>query len=124
MIIQNEIRFRIIGFASIYYKYQKIKIYYKYIMLLDKYLSFNKKVYIAVLFSGLWIYFRTAQCYEMIPRREFLPVLFVMSWAYLNYYEPLFLPIGLAILVGFPIIKRGIFITSNKHSDTHKADTV
>jgi hypothetical protein len=75
-------------------------------MILDKYLSFTTKVYIALLFSGLWIYFRTAQCYEMIPRHEILPVIFVVSWTYLNYYEPLFLPIGLAILVMYPYAKQ------------------
>jgi hypothetical protein len=75
-------------------------------MILDKYLSFDKKVYIALVFSGLWIYFRTEQCYEMIPRHKIFPVIFVMIWTYLNYYEPLFLPIGLAILVLYPIVKK------------------
>lgn len=73
-------------------------------MFLDKYLSFHQKVYIALIFSGLWIYFRTAQCYEMIPRHEIFPVIFVVGWTYLNYYEPLFLPIGLAVLAIYPIL--------------------
>jgi len=73
-------------------------------MILDKYLSFDTKVYIALVFSGLWIYFRTEQCYEMIPRHKIFPVIFVMIWTYLNYYEPLFLPIGLAVLAVYPII--------------------
>lgn len=73
-------------------------------MFLDNYLSFQKKVYIALFFSGLWVYFRTAKCYEMIPRHEILPVVFVMGWTYLNYYEPLFLPIGLAVLATYPNI--------------------
>ena len=62
-------------------------------------LPWNIKVIISVICSGLWIYFRTAECYNMIPRLHLLPVLFVMVWTYLNYYEPLFLPIGLCILV-------------------------
>lgn len=74
-------------------------------MILDKYLSFNKKVIISVLSAGLWIYFRTAQCYNMIPRLHLFPVIFVMIWAYLNYYEPLFLPIGLLILIGYSFVK-------------------
>jgi hypothetical protein len=74
-------------------------------MILDKYLSFNKKVIISVLSAGLWIYFRTAQCYNMIPRLHLFPVIFVMVWAYLNYYEPLFLPIGLLILIGYSFVK-------------------
>ena len=75
-------------------------------MLLDKFLSFDTKVYIALIFSGLWIYFRTEQCYEMIPRNKIFPVIFVLIWTYLNYYEPLFLPIGLAILAFYPIVKK------------------
>jgi hypothetical protein len=75
-------------------------------MILDKYLSFDTKVYIALVFSGLWIYFRTEQCYEMIPRHKIFPVIFVMIWTYLNYYEPLFLPIGLAALAIYPVIKK------------------
>jgi len=35
----------------------------------------------------------------MIPRRHILPVIFVMGWTYLNYYEPLFLPLGLVVLI-------------------------
>jgi hypothetical protein len=75
-------------------------------MILDKYLSFDTKVYISLIFSGLWIYFRTEQCYEMIPSHKMFPVIFVMGWTYLNYYEPLFLPIGLAILAVYPLLKK------------------
>jgi hypothetical protein len=35
----------------------------------------------------------------MIPRYHILPVVFVMIWAYFNYYEPLSLPIGLSLLI-------------------------
>jgi hypothetical protein len=82
-------------------------------MLLDKYLSFEKKVFIAIICSGLWIYFRTAQCYEMIPRHEIFPVIFVMGWTYLNYYEPLFLPIGLAVLAVYPYVKKQLYQDKN-----------
>lgn len=68
-------------------------------MILDNYLSFDQKVYISVLCSGLWIFLRTSDCYNMIPRMHVFPIFFVMAWTYLNYYEPLFLPIGLSILV-------------------------
>ena len=54
---------------------------------------------ISVLCAGLWIYFRTDQCYVMIPRGHLLPVMFVMVWTYLNYLEPLALPVGLGILI-------------------------
>ena len=76
-------------------------------MIFDKYISFDKKVIFSVLCSGLWIYFRTAKCYEMIPRMHLFPIIFVMTWTYLNYYEPLFLPIGLIILTLYPILMTG-----------------
>lgn len=75
-------------------------------MILDKVISFQTKVIISVICSGLWIYFRTAHCYDMIPRNHWFPVFFVMIWTYLNYYEPLFLPIGLFILVAYTSLKH------------------
>ena len=68
-------------------------------MILDKYISFTTKIIISMICGGLWIYFRTQNCYDMIPRHHIFPVLFVVAWIYLNYYEPLFLPIGLGILM-------------------------
>jgi hypothetical protein len=41
----------------------------------------------------------------MIPRLHIFPVIFVMIWAYLNYYEPLFLPMGLLVLIVYAKIK-------------------
>ena len=70
-------------------------------MILDSIISRDHKIIIAVVSAGIWIYFRTAQCYEMIPRMHIFPVLFVMPWAYINYYEPLALPIGLLILTAY-----------------------
>jgi len=76
-------------------------------MLLDNYLSFRNKVIISVIISGFWIYFRTSDCYNLIPRKHIFPVFFVMIWAYLNYYEPLFLPIGLIIFIVYAkLIKK------------------
>jgi hypothetical protein len=75
-------------------------------MLLDKYLSFEQKVLIAVICAGFWIYFRTSECYGMIPREHVGPVFFVMGWTYLNYYEPLFLPIGLAVLLTYSFVLK------------------
>lgn len=75
-------------------------------MILDKYISFHNKVILSVFISGLWIYFRTSECYSMIPRGHIFPIIFVMFWTYLNYYEPLFLPMGLIILVVYPIVRR------------------
>lgn len=77
-----------------------------YIMLLDDVLNYDQKVLISIICGGLWIYLRTAECYSMIPRLHIFPVLFVCSWIYLNYYEPLFLPIGLAILILYSLYKK------------------
>jgi hypothetical protein len=68
-------------------------------MILDNYLSYHNKVIIAVIASGLWIYFRTAECYAMIPRHSLFACIYVMIWIYLYSYEPLFCPIGLLVLV-------------------------
>jgi hypothetical protein len=70
-------------------------------MLLDKYLTYKQKVIISVICGGLWIYFRTSDNYKMIPRKHIFPIFFVCNWIYLNYYEPLFLPIGLLILIAY-----------------------
>lgn len=79
-------------------------------MILDKYISFDRKVLISVICSGIWIFFRTAKCYEMIPRLNIFPVIFVMTWAYFNYYEPLFLPLGLLVLFIYPHLRLWKFI--------------
>jgi len=42
----------------------------------------------------------------MIPRLHIAPVIFVTGWIYLNYYEPLFLPLGLLVLVAFSMIRN------------------
>ena len=67
-------------------------------MLLDKYLTFKQKIYISLVACAIWIYFRTAECYSMIPRKSLFSVIFVVIWVYINYYEPLVAPIGLTIL--------------------------
>lgn len=67
-------------------------------MILDKYLTFQQKIYISLIACAIWIYFRTAECYSMIPRKSLFSVIFVLIWVYINYYEPLVAPIGLATL--------------------------
>lgn len=73
-------------------------------MILDEYISFHNKVIISILVGGIWIYFRTIECYAFIPNHHIFPVVFVMVWIYLNYYEPLFLPIGLCVLLAFTFL--------------------
>jgi hypothetical protein len=70
-------------------------------MILDNYILYSYKVLISVIASGFWIYFRTSDCYAMIPRQSIFPVVFVMIWVYLNYLDPLFLPLGLLILIAY-----------------------
>jgi hypothetical protein len=70
-------------------------------MILDNYILYSYKVLISVIASGFWIYFRTSDCHAMIPRQSIFPVLFVMIWVYLNYLDPLFLPLGLLILIAY-----------------------
>ena len=75
-------------------------------MILDEYLPFNIKIIIAIISGAVWIYFRTTQCYILLPRRSLLSVLMVSIWIYYNYYEPLFLPIGLAAMVIYYLITK------------------
>lgn len=73
-------------------------------MILDEWLTYDQKVGVAMAAGGLWIFFRTSDCYQMIPRLTLLPVLFVVGWIYLNYYDPLFLPLGLVVLIAFAVL--------------------
>jgi len=85
-------------------------------MILDDVISRDNKIIISVLSAGIWIYFRTAQCYNMIPRQHLFPVVFVMTWAYINYYEPLALPIGLIVLASFPMMSDNFNKFANQFS--------
>lgn len=87
-------------------------------MLLDKIISYKQKVIIAVICAGVWIFYRTSDCYNMIPRQHLFPVVFVMGWTYLNYYEPLFLPIGLAILLTYA--KMGNIMDTKSNNKTKR----
>ena len=68
-------------------------------MILDNYITFEQKIIIAMIAGAFWIYFRTVDCYVLLKRKQILPVLLVVTWIYINYYEPLALPIGLAIML-------------------------
>jgi len=75
-------------------------------MLLDKYLSYNTKIIISLITASIWIYFRTAECYALVPRKSLFSVIFITIWMYLNYKDPLFCPIGIIILVLYTKIKN------------------
>uniref|UniRef100_A0A6C0JW35 Uncharacterized protein n=1 Tax=viral metagenome TaxID=1070528 RepID=A0A6C0JW35_9ZZZZ len=87
-------------------------------MFFDKLISYKQKVFFSIICSGLWIYFRTSENYNMIPRHNIFPVVFVMGWTYLNYYEPLFLPIGLSILIAYSKLGWMLDSTEIKTPDT------
>ena len=67
-------------------------------MILDKTISHNNKVLISVFVGAVWIYFRSLENYALLPRHNLISVILVSSWIYLNYLDPLFLPIGLTIM--------------------------
>lgn len=67
-------------------------------MILDNYLDNQTKILIALVSGAFWIYYRKVQYYNAIPRKQILPTLLVVIWIYLNYQDPLFLPIGLLFL--------------------------
>lgn len=67
-------------------------------MILDKILSQNQKIIIAIISGCVWIYFRDDICYSAIPRMNIFSVIVTAVWIYLNYKDPLFLPTGLIAL--------------------------
>ena len=56
---------------------------------------------IVLISSGIWIYYRTNECYYMLERKNFKVVIMTMIWTYLFMKEPLVLPIGLSMLALF-----------------------
>ncbi len=78
-------------------------------MLFDKNLSYNQKVIISIIAGSIWIYFRKLENYRMLPNHSIFSVLFVGIWIYINYYEPLALPIGLLLLVFYSNILKHNF---------------
>lgn len=73
-------------------------------MLLDDYLTFEQKVYISIIASSIWIYFRTLGCYAALPRQSLVSVILISFWMYFNYYEPLSAPIGLIIMYLYSLL--------------------
>ena len=67
-------------------------------MILNNYFTFQQKIYISILSSVIWIYYRDIGCYALLPRKNFLSIILVSIWMYFNYLEPLSAPIGLIIM--------------------------
>ena len=93
-------------------------------MIADGLISYETKVILSVICAGLWIFFRTSDCYNMIPRQQLFPVVFVMGWTYLNYHEPLFLPIGLSILIFYAYGEKLIQSSSQKLENKDKQQQI
>ena len=68
------------------------------IMILDNFFSKYDKIIISIISGMLWIYFRTEECYKLVPRKSILTAIVVGCWIYLNYKDPLFLSIGVLIM--------------------------
>ena len=75
-------------------------------MLLDKFITFEQKIFIAIISAAIWIYFRDLGCYRLLPRKSILSILFVSIWIYVNYYEPLAIPIGLILMFLYSKISK------------------
>ena len=68
-------------------------------MILDNYIKLEEKIYISIISGMIWIYYRTRGCYRLLPRKSYISALLVGLWIYMNYCEPLFLPLGLIVMV-------------------------
>lgn len=75
-------------------------------MILDNYLTFSQKVIIALVSASIWIYFRDVSNYKLLPRKSIISIIIICFWLYLNYYEPLVVPIGLLIMYIYSIINK------------------
>ena len=75
-------------------------------MILDKSLTHQQKIYIAMVVAAVWIYFRTTNCYVALPRKNIISIVLVVFWIYLYNKDPLFLPIGLLGMYLFSLLVK------------------
>ena len=73
-------------------------------MILDRHLTHQQKIIIAMVAAAIWIYFRTFDCYKLLKRKSLISIPIVIAWIYLYNKDPLFLPIGLAIMYSYSLI--------------------
>lgn len=74
-------------------------------MILTNHISHSNKIIFSTIVAMIWIYYRTFDCYSLLPRKSILSVSLVGLWTYYNYQEPLLLPIGLAIMYVYSIYR-------------------
>lgn len=75
-------------------------------MILDNYLTFSQKIIIALVSASIWTYFRDISNYKLLPRESIISIIIICFWLYLNYYEPLVVPIGLLIMYVYSIVNK------------------
>lgn len=61
-------------------------------------LCLNIKMQLAIISGMIWIYFCNYECYRALPNNSVLSTILVGFWIWLNYQDPLFLPLGLIML--------------------------
>ena len=71
----------------------------EYSLYMKNYISKKNKLIIAIISGSIWIFFRTQSCYSLLPRKSFISILIVSLWIYLNNSDPLFLPLGLLVMI-------------------------
>ena len=58
----------------------------------------NIKIVISIISGMIWIYCRKYENYRALPNHNILSPIIVGIWIWLNYKDPLFLPLGLFLL--------------------------
>lgn len=64
----------------------------------NTFFPYPQRALVSSIIAGIFIYFRRLDYYATMPRSSVLVSLLVFAWAYLNYMEPIALPLGLILL--------------------------
>ena len=65
--------------------------------------GYQLRALLSSIIAGVFIYFRKLDYYRTMPRQSITVSVSIIVWSWLNYLEPLCLPLGLVIinLVGY-----------------------
>ena len=61
-------------------------------------ISYASRAIFSCIVASVWIYHQRLDYYQLLPRKNLVMAVIIAVWTYLNYVEPLSLPIGLAII--------------------------
>lgn len=61
-------------------------------------IPYATRAFLSCAVAATWIYNRKIDYYHLLPRKNLVIAGIIAVWMYLNYVEPMSLPIGLAIL--------------------------